>query len=121
MKLIVLRFVLFTVMVALGVATGVHTAWTQTYGKGVCKEKDCNKLPPIENDPTCGTETKPKKCIFKMDAQKGFVIYCDETTGKCELKDGPISNGCTGGCEDNLGKSCFSTAYNECKGAVKEK
>jgi hypothetical protein len=117
--LIALRFVVLTAIVGLGVTAGVHYAWTQTYGVGVCRSKDCKKYTPFI-DPTCEQQGKQKKCIFDTNNQKGTLIYCDETTGKCELEDGPMTNNCTGGCEDNLGKSCFSIFYNKCKGAVPE-
>ncbi len=109
---VVLRLTVFAVMVALGIASGIHTNLSQADPlKSTCTSKKCNLFgEPV--DPACEKDGQQKKCLFG-DAG-GDLIWCDGTTGSCELVTPTESNACTGTCQDT-GVSCFTTFYSKCK------
>lgn len=113
---VVLRLTVFAVMVALGVATGLHTGWSAPPpGKGVCVSKKCNKLPTVV-DTSCPLPEADQKCVFT--SSEDSLIYCDETTGSCEMLATVQPNNCFGYCQSNSGRTCYSTVYNKCKNPV---
>lgn len=113
-RTLVLRLTVFAVMVALGVAAGVHTGWSQPPpGKGVCRTKACKDHQTVDYGDCPGAN---KKCIFTSSADN--LIYCDKTTGSCPLVDPVQGNQCTGYCESDPTFTCYSTAVSKCQSPV---